>query len=676
MRGFGLRSSSGIGISLGSSSSGSSTGTGSNSGSGSSGAGAALCACPLVPMEPRQVDSPGFRESSRRSSEWAAAMAARVRALAKQLARLREAECAAALGRKQLLAGLDEVAFGLLRDGSSGSSSTDSSGAPGGSGARLAGGVSELTSGLADLESVRISATDTLALKLNVHLLDFVQGPVQEALDAHRAYQKSCAQLDALLARTARGPRAARTAAADADIERACAAHRAAAVAAGTRLNAVAQRLPVELACAVWAFAEEERRLAADVAARFVRLAPVMHDVEERSARRTAAISEQAKETGDPAQHSCSSGASEGSSDEGDTRTAIEGYLFKQSSSIRKDWHRRYFAVRNGEIRLYKAAPALHTSTTSTSTSASAGAGAGTGATGTRTRTDAAAAAAGAGAMVPKAAFDIMLTTVRPREDLDRGYCFELVSPKRRFLLQAETAAQYAQWLAVINNAREECLRQASPASQAAAAAGPDPAHADKEDSSPMLQVLWDLDPDNQCCCDCGAPHPDWVAINLGLLCCINCSGIHRSLGVSFSKVRSVKLDSIDPEVFLLIARLGNRRVNKVYEACVPECTRKPAADAPHDERTAWIRAKYVERRFVSTDVDAGSCTALFYEACRNDSLLSMLFYFAHGADINTRFPPDNEFVSLVSSLATFPPSSLCSPTGLSCFQGLVCTTP
>ena len=45
---------------------------------------------------------------------------------------------------------------------------------------------------------------------------------------------------------------------------------------------------------------------------------------------------------------------------------------------------------------------------------------------------------------------------------------------------------------------------------------------------------------------------PDWVAINLGLLCCINCSGIHRSLGVGFSKVRSVKLDAIDPEVFLV----------------------------------------------------------------------------------------------------------------------------
>ena len=513
MRGFGLRSSSGI--------LGGSSGGGAGGGSG----GAALGACPLVPMEARQVDSPGFREASRRSSEWAAGVAARVRALAKQLARLREAECAAALARKQLLAGLDELAYGLLQEEpQSSSSSANSASAPDhhpttpvtgtlageAMPTGLAGGVSALTSRLADVESLRVSAADTLALKLNVHLLDFVQGPVQEALAAHRAYQKSCAQLDALLARTTRVPRASRTAAADADAARARAAHRAAAVDAGTRLNAVTQRLPVELACAVWGLAEEERRLAADVATRFARLAPLMRDVEERSARRTAAISEQAKEVGSDCAAGAVDAADEGidgdsrgdtASAEGECRTSIEGYLFKQSSSLRKDWHRRYFAVRDGQIRLYKAGtpPAVHTSTGASGTSGTSGASAFAHAASAPAGTPAATPA-----MVPKAVFDIMLTTVRPREDLDRGYCFELVSPKKRFLLQAESAAQYAQWLAVINNAREECLRQASPTPQTAQAA--ENARPDKEDSSPMLQVLWDLDPDNQCCCDCGAP--------------------------------------------------------------------------------------------------------------------------------------------------------------------------
>ena len=38
-------------------------------------------------------------------------------------------------------------------------------------------------------------------------------------------------------------------------------------------------------------------------------------------------------------------------------------------------------------------------------------------------------------------------------------------------------------------------------------------------------------------CADCGAPQPEWVSINLGVFLCIECSGIHRSLGTHISKV-------------------------------------------------------------------------------------------------------------------------------------------
>ena len=57
---------------------------------------------------------------------------------------------------------------------------------------------------------------------------------------------------------------------------------------------------------------------------------------------------------------------------------------------------------------------------------------------------------------------------------------------------------------------------------------------------------------------------PDWCLINYGAMVCIECSGIHRSLGTHVSKVRSALLDKWEPELLAVMSALGNEAVNEI----------------------------------------------------------------------------------------------------------------
>ncbi|KAK6946768.1 Arf GTPase activating protein [Dillenia turbinata] len=73
------------------------------------------------------------------------------------------------------------------------------------------------------------------------------------------------------------------------------------------------------------------------------------------------------------------------------------------------------------------------------------------------------------------------------------------------------------------------------------------------------------------------------------------CSGIHRSLGVHISKVRSATLDTWLPEQVAFIQSMGNEKANSYWEAELP-----PNYDRVGIEN--FIRAKYEEKRWVPKD--------------------------------------------------------------------------
>ncbi|KAG5261010.1 hypothetical protein AALO_G00298980 [Alosa alosa] len=229
------------------------------------------------------------------------------------------------------------------------------------------------------------------------------------------------------------------------------------------------------------------------------------------------------------------------------TGIVMEGYLYKRASNAFKTWSRRWFSIQKNQLvyqKKFKEQPTIVVE-------------------------------------------DLRLCTVKLGVDQERRFCFEVVSPSKTCLLQADSEKQQQGWITAVQNSiasafqdrREDTLSPRDRCSSVSAGSG-----VGQESESSSCKALEEVQaiPGNGHCCDCGEPGPDWASINLGITLCIVCSGIHRSLGVHFSKVRSLTLDSWEPELIRLMCELGNSAINRIYEARIDEITiKKPHPLSP-----------------------------------------------------------------------------------------------
>ena len=144
-------------------------------------------------------------------------------------------------------------------------------------------------------------------------------------------------------------------------------------------------------------------------------------------------------------------------------------------------------------------------------------------------------------------------------------------------------------------------------------------------------------------------PDPRWASWNLGIFICVRCAGIHRSLGATVSKVRSVNLDAWTHEQLQVLAHrypgaqpvargallhtlnarrqracsvragpsqsiddMGNTRANAIYLALLPADHPPLATEDPAYVRVAdGLRATCVKRRARLAGVRVWACRAV-----------------------------------------------------------------
>ncbi|CAH1248110.1 ASAP1 [Branchiostoma lanceolatum] len=268
------------------------------------------------------------------------------------------------------------------------------------------------------------------------------------------------------------------------------------------------------------------------------------------------------------------------------------GFLLKKSDGIRKVWQKRRCTIKNGYLTI------AHSTSTK-----------------------------------PPAKLNLLTCQVKVTPEDKK--CFDLISYNRTYHFQAEDEDDMLQWMSVLSNSKEEALNNAFGENKTS--------QSSEENSVAELRqnIISEVKrmPGNGQCCDCNAPDPTWLSTNLGVLLCIECSGVHRALGVHISRTQSLELDVLNTSELLLARTVGNMGFNDIMESRL-DPSQKPTANSTMEERKEFIHEKYVQHKFPQKACsDNEMMLQDLCQAVLSRDIFALLQVFAEGVDMTAPLP-------------------------------------